>query len=374
MIIQALLTLLLFFSEGYVKYTTIGLFLLIDFVLFVNLLTKKWSFEELLTLAAIFCSGLFMLFYVFMKSTITTIFGIALMLLFLVIAMLDFIVQPINSKDARDASKFEKLSLPQAPMQYYDVEYDKEYDSYWAQSHKYSQKRPEPVMHVTQTKKPSEVKSKLTARAVAYELEREAQQLKSAEKMIKDLKIYDAEKELLREAKAMEDAEKRMKTMTQSANNKKKAENNQKKAQVAKELKKEAAEIMKAQKQINEIKQIKELQKEAASLNKAEKQVKEIQFLNQQEKIVTQAKAIAKAQKDIDTLKNKKPAKQEIVKVKTVKAEEESFYFATENGNKFHEPGCLAIKKVPKNKLTLFTSKKEAMKKGLQPCNVCIPK
>ena len=98
-----------------------------------------------------------------------------------------------------------------------------------------------------------------------------------------------------------------------------------------------------------------------------------------------QAKDIAKAQKEIDEMnKNTKKSiaksmtvkanKTAVVKVKTVKAEDESFYFATDNGNKFHEPGCLAIKKVPKNKLTLYTSKKDAMKKGLQPCSVCIPK
>jgi len=59
-----------------------------------------------------------------------------------------------------------------------------------------------------------------------------------------------------------------------------------------------------------------------------------------------------------------KPTKvKEIVRVKTIKAKEESFYFATEDGNKFHEPGCLAIKKVPKNRLVLYTSRKDAMKK-----------
>jgi hypothetical protein len=34
----------------------------------------------------------------------------------------------------------------------------------------------------------------------------------------------------------------------------------------------------------------------------------------------------------------------------------------------------MSIKDVPKNKLTLYTTKKDAMKKGLQPCGTCIPK
>jgi hypothetical protein len=426
MIVQALLTLLLFFSEGYVRYATIALFLLMDLILFASLLTKRWSYEELLTFAALFCSGVFILFYLFMKSSITIIFGVALMLLFMVIAMLDFMSQPVSLKRAPDKDKFENVSLPEAPAHYYDVEYDAGYDVYpeesqikssqTIQSQKQPQKKvqpipqyktmsavPEPVMHVKHGKASSDVEGKLAARAVAHELEREATQLKNAEKMMKDLEIYNTEKELLRETKAMEDAEKRM-NLLQTKNAEKellretktledaqkrmdlmtaknrtvnaKVKATQKNIQVAQELKKEAAEIMKVQKQINAIQNIqkaKEIQKEAKTLKNAEKQIKEVQFLNQQEKMVSQAKAIAKAQKDIDTLKNKKPIKQP-VKVKTVKTKDESFYFSTENGNKFHEPGCMAIKNVPKNKLTLFTSKKDAMKKGLQPCSVCIPK
>jgi len=176
LIVQALLTLLLFFSEGYVRYTTMALFLLIDLILFFSLLTHKWSYEELLTLAAIFCSGIFMLFYVFMKSAVPTVFGVALMLLFLVIAMLDIMSPATNSGDARTVRKSERLSLPQEPAHYYDVEYDMDYEPQPAQSQSaqvrtgYSQvqapqvsipTKPEPVMHVTKAKKPSDVKDKL---------------------------------------------------------------------------------------------------------------------------------------------------------------------------------------------------------------------
>ncbi len=357
MIVQALLTLLLFFSEGYVKYTTIALFVVMDLILFTSLLTKRWFVEEVLTFAAIFCSGVFMLFYVYMKSTLTTVFGVALMLLFLVIAMVDYLSKPTGEKSI----KLDRIQIPDAPAYYYDIDYD-------------SRIRPEPVMHV-KSGKASQVKNKLAAKAVAYELEKEAMQMKGAEKAIQNLQVYNAEKELLRETKLLQTVQKQM-DIVNAAN---------KKAQAAKQLKKEATEIMKVQKQINDIKKLKELEKEAKSLKKAETQVKEIQFLNKQEKIVKQAKQIAKAQKEIDTMNKdtkksmikqaSKPAKvKQIVRVKTVKAKEESFYFATEDGNKFHEPGCLAIKKVPKNRLILYTSRKDAMKKGLQPCSVCIPK
>ena len=452
MIVQALLALLLFFSVGTVKYVTIALFIFIDLILFVDLLMRKWSFEELLTFAAIFCSGIFMLFYIYMQSSITTVFGVALMLLFLVTAMLDVVSKPMASPIAsKNTSRFEKLNLPQAPVQYdnIDTEYDLDYEpqpirsSQSIQSSQPSQfqKSPEPVMHIRQEKKSLDIKGKLAAQSVAYELEREASQLKNAEKMIADLKlydtetkIYDAEKELVRESKLLENAQKQVDAMNRAARTaqaeaqlKKEAaellkaqkkmnvlnttaRKTQAEAQLKKEaaellkaqkqmnsltiaakksnaeaqLRKEADEIKKAQKQIDDIKKIKELEKETKALKKAEKQVKEVQFLNQQERIVNQARGIAKAQKKIDEMNKStkksldtqvsKASKTKDVVVKTKKTNDESFYFATENGNKFHEPGCLSIKKVPKNKLTLYTSKKDAMKKGLQPCNVCIPK
>jgi len=74
MIVQALLTLLLFFSEGYVKYTTIVLFVVIDVILFASLLTKRWFVEEVLTFAAIFCSGIIHVILCVYESTLTTVF------------------------------------------------------------------------------------------------------------------------------------------------------------------------------------------------------------------------------------------------------------------------------------------------------------
>jgi hypothetical protein len=350
MIVQALLTLLLFFSEGYVKYTTIGLFLLFDLVLFIGLFRNKWSYEELLTLAAILCSGIFLFFYLFAKTTVTYVFGAALVMLFIVIAILNTLSRPTVHYSEKD-----RIQRPEAPAYFYGMEYQPYYEP--------QAKKPEPVMHITPEKR-SPVNNKLAAKAVAYELEREAHQLKAAEKLMKDMEIYNAEKELLKESRDLENAQKQIDA----------ARNADKVAKAAKELKKEAKEMMKVQKQISDITNLQKLEKETSAMKKAEKQIKEIQFLNQQEKIVRQAKDIAKAQKDIDALKNKKPVKSEIVRVKTIKAKDESFYFSTETGNKFHEPGCIAIKKVPKNKLTLFTNKKEALKKGLQPCSVCIPK
>ena len=268
MVLQALFTLLLFFSEGYVRYATIALFLIVDLVLFVDLLTKKWSFEELMTLAAIFCSGMFIVFYIFMKSAITTMFGVALMLLFFVIAVLDIISKSttlnntVHNDGASGVSGVERLSKPKSPAYYYDIEYDLKPYEYAREEYQNEINRnelnkinatsnsnknhsddnypdlskinddmikngivsskdaflhgssdvkikPEPVMHVRHNVS-SEVKDKLASRAVVYELEREAMQLKNAEKMMTELEIYGAEKELLKEAKLIQDAEKQL--------------------------------------------------------------------------------------------------------------------------------------------------------------------
>ncbi|MGV8086031.1 MAG: hypothetical protein ACP5N1_00215 [Candidatus Woesearchaeota archaeon] len=463
MIIQALLISLLFFSEGYVKYVTIALFLLFDLVLFVGLLTHKWSFKEFMIFAAIFCSGMFIIFYIFNKSLITTIFGVALMLLFLVIALLELISQPIPHSSSKI---FEKMQKPDEPDYYYDIEYNTVSDINIPEKKPYETivRTPEPVMHIKSEK--SDVKNKLAARAVANELEKEASQLKNAEKLMKDLEIYNAEKELLRESKALEDAQRQINSMKAIINKKNTSKlasvkkdkivdkvdtkkissvDSKKLLQAKKELKIEAAELLKVQRQIDEINQLKrvnelkreanelqnaqkkvselnfsnkqeqltkqaksiekaqkqinavtklnrvnELQREAKELQSADKKINEIKFLNKQEQLVKQAKSIAKAQKEIDEMnkdtkkslvkqklqqnKTNIPATKKVIQVKTIRVPEESFYFATENSNKFHEPGCLSIKKVPKNKLTLYTSKKDAMKKGLQACNVCMPK
>ncbi len=541
MIIQAILLSLLFFSEGYVKYGTIALLLLIDLVIFIGLLTDKWSFKELMVFAAIFCSGMFVVFYLFTKSLMTIIFGVVLVILFLVIALLDLLSE---SKVAKSSKVFERLQKPEEPDYYYDFEYDslpvvkvteeKVVQSIIKPAVKVdvtSSKTPEPVMHIKHAHAAkiqsdhTDVKNRLAAKAVATELEKEASSLKNAEKMIKDLEIYNAEKELLKESKALEDVQRQIDAMkklmaqknVQKTNVQKVAqetknaqatatakkvlkEDTKKNVQAKKELQREASELLKVQKQINEInrlKQITELQREAKELKNAEKkannlqlsnkqeqlakQVKELQnaqkqintvtklnranelqreakelqnaqkkaselqflnkqaqlvkqaksianaqkqintvtklnqsnelkrevkelqnaqkkaselqFLNKQEQLVKQAKSIAQAQKEIDEMN--KNTKKSLVKqtqtnaknisitkkpvtvkttIKTVKASEESFYFATDTGNKFHEPGCLSIKNVPKNKLVLYTNKKDAMKKGLQACSVCIPK
>jgi len=519
MIIEALLIMLLFFSQGYVRYATIAFFILFDIVLFIGLLATKWSYVEVLSIAAIICSGIFLLFFMFSRSSTTDIFGVSVALLFLVTSMLAFMSR---LDDAMIRAESDRISMPSEPAaDYYDVEYDPVLSrGYAAQSmqstdasifaSKYSasvsdetstskivesqikqaaapqvritetkitesifkepisKRTPEPVMHIRHDPSKARI-DRLAAKAVMHELEREARELKDAQSLMKDIEVYDAEKtdrkvrdvedELLKESSSLEDAQKQIDAIRDASRKIEKAKT------LKKELKKEASELLKVQKQIEQIHKLKqasdvkrqakslldaqkeikrlkaekdsqavkkagkqieilkkmgqaqeleretrelkgiqrkidtiktvkktnELLKQAKSLKNAEKQVQEVKFLDRQERIVNNAKAIAKAQKKIDEMNKKtrksldkqvakiplkvpRPVPLQEVKVRTVKASDESFYFSAEGGNKFHEPGCLSIKKVPKNKLTLYTSKKDALKKGLQPCNICIPK
>jgi len=373
-IIQALVTLLLFFSDGPFRYITIALFLVIDIVLFINILMRKWSYEELLTFAALFCSVIFLVFYLVNATTITIVFGISLMLLFLVLAMIEY-ASPVVAASTDGRLPRPKMPDSEDPLYYYDIESAQEKIPVKASTERvYVQKKPEAVHHEINrrdlhkdvsaprhTSSQQVSRSNTVAKALAYELEREASQIKEAERAMNELEVYNAEDELLKESEAMERAQGQIDSINRRLN--------------SKEISKETKEILNVQKQINNLNNLKrqsqekELKKQAKMLETAEKQVKQLQFLDAQEKIVKKAREAARKEAKKEIGNSKKPSS-----LKTIKSKVESFYFATKNGNKFHDPGCLRINKVPKNKLVPYTSRKAAMKKGLQPCNVCIPK
>ena len=471
LIIKALLTILLFFSQGYITYATIALFCIIDLIILALLLKNRWSSSELFTFATLFTSGLFILYYLFIESILSTVLGIGLMLLFLLSALLMYTPEP------RVRKRLPELARPVQPemSESYDIDkFEKEIDRELSEMQKtksdmaeagiksrFDVKQPEqkplqnsfPIKrdHIEESKNRED--AKFRAKALAYELEHEALELKraeefvrrkeqesratelvkeamelqkaeesikrkqlasdqaelvrqasileKAEKSLKQKQIVSKQSELIRQAAALKNAEKSLKQKQIASNRSElireaaalmKAERSLKQKKVASKplsIIKEAVELKKADKYLrNKTKDLKknELKNQAKSLENAEKQIKQLEFLNTQEHIVRQAKDIAKAQKEIDTM-NKKNTKAIIAtkkagkkppasksNIKIVRTKDESFYFATENGNKYHKPGCLAIKKVPKNKLILYTNKKDAMKKGLQPCSVCIPK
>ena len=83
-----------------------------------------------------------------------------------------------------------------------------------------------------------------------------------------------------------------------------------------------------------------------------------------------------------ERLESRKAVKPSVKIVKIKEAKKPTFvrksvrktYVASKEGKKFHDPGCVSLKKVPSNKLILYASKKKAMAKDLKPCGTCIPR
>lgn len=465
LIAQALITVLMLFAEGLVKYLLIGVFCVVDIMILFSLIQKTWSHLEMFTFATFFTSLLFLMFYIFNSGTNTVLIGIGVTILFILSAMLMHTPAPhlpdLASSRLSSSQSITKPSIPQMPRTYdvdtYDMDkFEKEIDEELnvqnyvpAQNNASLQKTIS--KNYTTKNEVARNDAKFKARAMAYELEREVAELKRAEKYVEKKDVEENESELVREAMELNKAQKyfergekiaelpqtkvhnqskipsqypsqyiRQRTVDEKqraleresqelekANSYlEKRSSKDKQRELQGELKREASQLNNAEKlveqriaanvksqllaQAKKLKSAektaekylktksesvgqrkKEMKNEAKSLIDAEKQINRLQYLDQQEKMVGQAKAIAKAQKDIDALA-KKTANVAVKKVSSKTSE--SLYFATKNGKNFHEPGCLAIKKVPKNKLILYTDKKAAMKKGLQPCRVCIPK
>ena len=442
LIIQALLSILLFISESYVMCGTIIIFCLMDLVILVSLMRRKWSYPELFTFSTFFASLMFLMFYIFLQGTLTTILGIVAMLLFLVAALLMY------GENTEVPKQLVELAKPVKPktIQTYDItEFEKELDELGKDA-KLQPRAPaatvlESAIDRSRSKETKEKeareKARAQARAIAYELEREAAELKRAESYVHRKESENQQQELVREATELENAEKLLgtehlrlseqeleKETLDLENAEKTMLSRQRQSQLMEfvreaadmervqkliaskklqsqkmELEKEAAELAKADKYIEAqklrskeqklIKQAqdienadkivraknrqlkkKELGREVKKLSQAQNQINQLQFLNKQEKIIAQAKQLAKVQKQMDDISKKQKDKPVAKKVNIT---EKSMFVATETGNRFHEPGCMALKRVPKNKLVLFVSKKDAMKKGYQPCDVCKP-
>jgi len=393
LIIQAILTIILFFAESYLMYATMLVFFILDIVILIVLIMRKWGSGELFTFTTLIYSILFLIFILFMSGPISIVIGIGLMLLFLLSALLVYNPRP------KAPRKLPELSRPTNPLETYHADEERyDMDKFEKELDEELQaiKRQKPVESRLSEQARSIIKqkesktvsedSKQKARALAYELEREAAELKRAESYVRKKETDMAEDELEKEAAELNRAESYVRKKQKAAA---KDELEQESAELGKVQKfldeqtlnkkedtlvRQAVELKKADNYLrNKDRQLKkkELEIEAKNLEGAQKQLEQVQFLDKQEQIIKQAKALAKVQKKVDQLTKKSP--KTIVKTKTVKEMDKSMFVVTEKGNRFHEPGCLSLKKTPKNKLILFTSKKDALKKGYQPCDVCKP-
>jgi hypothetical protein len=316
MIFQAILTLILLFSESYVKYIAITLFCLIDIIMLFMLLRRSWGASEVFSLATFFYSLLFLMFYLFVQSAMSKILGIGLMLLFLLSALL------VYEPQAKAPKKLPELAKPRAidNAEKYDMDkFEKELDQELMMQRK-------PAKQETRHEAKPIIKSddsKFRARALAYELEREAAELKRAEAYVRKKETSHAETELEREADELEKADymlRQQQTSIDTAELEREAVelNNAEHYLELKdiqskesELAREASELKKASSFIKsrtkDVKK-KELTREAKRLEGAEKQIKQVNFLNKQEQVINEARRLAQAQKKIDELK-KSPKK-----------------------------------------------------------------
>ncbi|MGV8151099.1 MAG: hypothetical protein ACP5NV_05205 [Candidatus Woesearchaeota archaeon] len=330
LIIQALISLLLLFVEPGEKvlfYTVLGVYIFLDFVLFIKLLFRNWTIRNLYLFTTVLVSALYILFLVFVKGQMMILTAVGVMILFLLSAIIDF-----------EKVKRKELPMPQKPKMSQTVE---TYDL-------------EDMEHELDTMdKQKKEDAKYRAKAMAYELEREASELKRAENFVRKKNTELTEKEILSEAKKLETVGKQASIIEKAV----------KDAQ----LKSQAKKLEYAEKKIRDM----EIKKEAKELVDAEKKIKELDFLSKQQELNRQAIELVKAQAQVD--KKKKVNSTKSKSSKMLKSRKDNPVFATYSGNNFHETGCMVIKKIPKKNLILFNNPKEALKKGYKPCNVCKP-
>ncbi len=444
LVLQALIILLLCLAQGLTRTITLVVFGIVDLAILITLLMRKWSFAEFFAFTAFFSSLLFSAFFLPMAGLLTIVLGVAVMILFLVAAWLDYIenvkfqqavsevegakpllrvydheeypelrpvqspsVQPSPQKPADSSSLTEARTITpqteQPGLEEYDVhelerqateleKIDQQIRDFQNAMKKIEEEKkrekkstsavsmplqitplqvrpaakPRAAPHAAKksiSHAPRQDAQKARAQAVAYELEREARALKKAQEDIVKVQNRAKVKRVAREAEALQRAQRDI--------------NQIKAATKTMQVLREANALKNAQRDINHVQErgtTTKILREAAVLAQAQKSItaaKAASAKKKQNALTREAHELVRLQKSIDTLAKAKP------KTKTVRvvspAPKESFFVATDTGTNFHEPGCMTIKHVKKNKLTLFTSRKDALKHGYHPCNVCKP-
>lgn len=343
LIIESLITILLLFVNNIELYIVSALFLFIGMMIGYSLLFRKLSAKESYVFITLFVSIIYLLLVFYEKNSFLTIMSAGQICLFLISSILVYEKSP------------KSLPKPIKPEKYQETEYKSEYEKpkykYGSVQSLKEEKDSIKPGHITietydleelehdidkLEKEEKRKKDEEYVDAMAYELEREALELKRAEKFINKKNIENTKLELIKEAKALEDASKKANMFER-------------------EIKRE------------------ELKREAKEIQEAEKKIRDLDFLNKQQELNRQAIELVKAQAEINKAAKNKARIKTVTKKIAKKDKKDNPVFATYNGNSFHETGCMVIKKIPKKNLILFNNQKEALKKGYKPCNVCKP-
>jgi hypothetical protein len=114
---------------------------------------------------------------------------------------------------------------------------------------------------------------------------------------------------------------------------------------------------------------------EAKKVTQKEKQEKQKVDSSSIKKIVATSKEAASGiKKDLKEHSKKLDSRLNEIEKKVAGLSDVSIVYATKTGTKFHHPDCITLKDISKSDIIKFNSIKEAQKKKLEPCKVCIPK
>lgn len=187
LIVQAILLSLMHFAVGMTRYATIALLVLNSFVLLMSTTRKRWTAADVFTFETGLLSPIFLVFAIYAPGLLTTLFGLVLIVLSIMAALI--------SSTLRISAPQPMHEIP-ASIETYDIR-DLERD----------------IARAEREEKRSQSKddARYKAKAVAYELEREASELKRAEKYVRKKETLAAEEELVREAKQLKNAERAIK-------------------------------------------------------------------------------------------------------------------------------------------------------------------
>lgn len=351
LVIQAILFLSLILTEGIVNKSIIFGIGMVNTIVLISLLIRKWDYAEFFTVSTFIVSTIFIIAYWFEKILMKDTISILIAILLIVNAILNYI----------QYNKFKEVITITSKKPIIEV-YEKEEDH-----HKESEKIKEKYHDLKSSKehhKPN-----------IEEIERQALDLERIDEQIRDfqeaMKKLDSKKDHYKEIKKLPEIQLEKTSETKQSPTTQKEEFRTPARLVAEELEREALALKNAERKIAEIKnkeKISELEKESKELSKIQSQIDQARMSKMNSEISKQVSQLEKVQKEIDKLKVTKPkTSRPITKIS------KTFIVATPSGSRFHETGCMSIKNVKKNKLILFSSKNDAIKKGYKPCEVCIP-
>ena len=318
LIIQAIVTLILFLGQGTSKYITLVLFGLIDAILFIGLLLQRWDYAETFAFASIISSIPFAILYIGYTGGLNArilILGIAVSILFTISAILFFIQKAVEldniDENIDDITPKHDITLHNVKAHTYHHNYthpveksrenDIDYDysrNYPAYSEEELDKELDEIEEMESQSK-NMFREKSLSKEQSYQQEKYdnlIEQTRNLEKVDEQIRKFQdvMRKKQLEDNKQEEKVASIIKIKTQKQPSV--SEDAKKKARaLAYELEREALSIKKAEKYLNKANaehKTDEVMTEGAILENMEKQLRYVTRLNKQQSVVNEAKKL----------------------------------------------------------------------------------